>query len=102
MYITHNEQLHHFETVIDGIIAFLSYQKVNERTLNYNHTIVPSQLGGRGVGAALVKYALDYARNHHLQVIASCSFVAHFIQKNPEYADLLVHPAHTVLASNKR
>ena len=38
---------------------------------------------------ALIKAALDDARGVGKQVIASCSAVAHFIEKNPEYRDLL-------------
>ncbi|WP_250163519.1 N-acetyltransferase [Psychrobacter sp. WY6] len=29
--------------------------------LVYDHTIVPQALGGRGIGSALVKHALNYA-----------------------------------------
>lgn len=88
--ITHNPSARRFETVIDGVAAFLSYDVMNDDTLDYNHTIVPSELGGRGVGTALVKYALTYAREHNKKIIASCSFVASYVNKHDEYQDLLV------------
>lgn len=84
MHITHNPTTQRFETVIDGHTAFLSYQILDDNTLNYNHTIVPSELGGRGVGTALVKFALDYARDNGKTVVPSCSFVARYLTKNPQ------------------
>lgn len=90
MEIIHKTDNQRFETVIDGVIAYLSYKKVDDNTLDYNHTIVPDELGGRGVGKALATFALDYARDNNLKIVPSCSFVAHFINKNLEYADLVV------------
>lgn len=88
--ITHNVANQRFETVINGVTAYLSYEILSENTLDYQHTIVPDELGGQGVGKALVKYALEDARAQGNKVRPSCSFVAHFIQKNPEYVDLVL------------
>ncbi|UNU72933.1 N-acetyltransferase [Moraxella nasovis] len=87
--IHHNTDTHRFETTIDGHTAYLSYVKLNDDTLEYDHTIVPKELGGQGLGTRLVKFALDYAKEHHKKVVPSCSFVASFINKNPEYQSLL-------------
>ncbi|MGP4846293.1 GNAT family N-acetyltransferase [Marinobacter sp. 1Y8] len=51
--------------------------------------MVPQQLGGQGVGSALVKHALNYAREQDKKVIPQCSFVASYISKHPEYQDLV-------------
>lgn len=89
MQITHNPTAQKFETVIDGHTAFLSYEMIDDNTLNYNHTIVPPALGGRGVGMALVKFALEYAKENNQKVVPSCSFVASHIQRRVEYQSLL-------------
>lgn len=86
--ITHNENAQRFETTIDGHTGYISYQDQGD-TLVYDHTIVPSELGGKGVGSALVKHALDYARSHDKKVVPQCSFVATYIKKRPEYAGLV-------------
>lgn len=86
--IHHNEQANRFETTIEGQIGYISYQDRGE-ALVYDHTIVPQALGGRGVGSALVKHALDYARSHHKKVVPQCSFVDAYINKHPEYQDLV-------------
>lgn len=86
--IIHNEQAKRFETSIDGHTGYISYQE-REDALVYDHTIVPQELGGRGVGSALVKHALNYARENDKKVVPQCSFVAAYIEKHPEYQDLI-------------
>ena len=86
--IVHNEQGKRFETSIDGHTGYISYQDRGDK-LVYDHTIVPDELGGRGVGSALVKYALNYARENDKKIVPQCSFVASYIDKHPEYQDLL-------------
>ena len=86
--IVHDEQAKRFETSIDGHTGYISYQE-REGALVYDHTIVPQELGGRGVGSALVKHALNYARKNDKKVVPQCSFVAAYIEKHPEYQDLV-------------
>lgn len=86
--INHNKQANRFETTIDGQTGYISY-KERGGSLVYDHTIVPQALGGRGVGSALVKHALDYAREHDKKVVSQCSFVSSYINKHPDYQDLI-------------
>ena len=86
--ITHDEQAKRFETSIDGHTGYISYQERDD-TLVYDHTIVPQELGGRGIGSALVKHALNYAREQNKKVIPQCSFVSSYISKHPDYQNLL-------------
>ena len=87
--ITHDQAANRFETTIEGHTGFISYQDQDDRIV-YDHTIVPSELGGKGVGSALVKHALDYARSEGKKVVPTCSFVASYINKHAEYQDLLL------------
>ncbi|PAT65019.1 GNAT family N-acetyltransferase [Psychrobacter sp. JB193] len=86
--IIHNQSANRFETSIDNQTGYISYQERGD-TLVYDHTIVPQALGGRGIGSALVKRALDYARENGKKVVPQCSFVSAYISKHPEYQDLL-------------
>lgn len=86
--IVHNLAANRFETTIDGQTGYISYQDQGN-TLVYDHTIVPQALGGRGVGSALVKHALNYAREHSKKVVPQCSFVEAYVNKHPEYQDLV-------------
>jgi len=86
--IRHNSASQRFEVNIDGILAVLEYTRGDHR-ITFNHTLVPKELGGQGVGGQLAKVGLDYAREHQLRVIAVCPFVAKFIEKNADYQSLL-------------
>ncbi len=87
--VQHNPQVKRFETTVEGVSAFLTYTQ-EEKVLTLLHTEVPPALEGRGIGSQLAGSALDYARQQDLKVVAKCSFVAKYIERHQEYADLLV------------
>ena len=49
---------------------------------------------GQGVGAALVRHALDDARAHGWRVVPVCPFVRAYLARHGEYRDLLAPGAH--------
>jgi len=56
------------------------------------HTETLPQYGGRGLAGRLVRYCLDDIRAQGLRVDPACPFVAAYIRKNPDYADLVARP----------
>ena len=50
---------------------------------------MPEQLEGRGIASKLAKTALDYSRAEGLTVVPLCPFIASYIERHPEYADLV-------------
>jgi predicted GNAT family acetyltransferase len=85
-----NEETHRFEANLDGETAFSEYV-IHNGSMVLPHTVVPPAFEGKGVGSALAKAALGYARDHGLTVKPSCPFVGGYIKKHPEWQDL-VHP----------
>lgn len=77
-----------FEIESDGHTAYLEY-KLKHGSLAILHTIVPSALQGGGIGAALVKAAFEYARKEQLKVIPTCYFARIWVERHPDYSDLL-------------
>ncbi|WP_440070707.1 GNAT family N-acetyltransferase [Streptosporangium sp. OZ121] len=55
----------------------------------YPHTKVQPEYEGRGVGSALVRTALDAARAENAKVVPLCWFVREWIDRHPDYADLV-------------
>jgi len=53
------------------------------------HTEVPGDLRGQGIGDKLVRGVLDEVRRRKLKVVPLCWFVQEFVERNPEYGDLL-------------
>ena len=53
-----------------------------------DHTLVPSEIGGRGIAAQLVQALVADAREQGFHVIPQCSYVVAQFQRHPEWADL--------------
>lgn len=53
------------------------------------HTEVAESMEGKGLGAVLVEGALDDVRARSLRVVPVCPFVAAYVRRHPEYADLV-------------
>jgi predicted GNAT family acetyltransferase len=82
---------HRFETDLgDGVLALAEYRLVPGKII-FTHTEVPSSHEGRGIGSALVRFALDAARERGLTVVPLCPFFAAYIKKHAEFQDLLDH-----------
>lgn len=62
--------------------AYLSYVR-SEGELDVQHTIVPAELSGRGIGSALVAAAVAYAQEEGLEVRPTCWFARDWLEKNP-------------------
>jgi predicted GNAT family acetyltransferase len=86
--VKNNEAAHRFELEAEGRTAVSEYRRRNG-TIVFTHTEVPLQLEGKGIGNALAKSALDYARSEGLRVVPRCRFIAAFIKRHPEYQDLV-------------
>jgi predicted GNAT family acetyltransferase len=82
-----NSERHRFELDVNGHVAFSDYARAGA-TLIIRHTEVPKALGGQGIGSALVRGLLEIARAQGLKVVPKCPFVAGYLDKHPEYADL--------------
>ena len=85
--IYHLPASHRFATDVDGHTGYVEYQPQGE-VIAITHTIVPSEIGGRGIAAELVRAALEHAREHGLKIDPQCSYAASYLDKHAEYADL--------------
>ena len=97
----HNVARQRFEAQAgESAPAFLSYRgeggrysgtrprREGERVI-LKHTFVPDALRGQGIAADLVRVALEEARQRHWKIVPRCSYVAGFIERHPEFCDLV-------------
>lgn len=59
----------------------------------FTHTNVDPEWEGQGVGSTLVRTVLDHTREQGMKVLPLCPFVKSWIDRHPDYADLVFHPA---------
>ncbi|WP_369810048.1 N-acetyltransferase [Bradyrhizobium sediminis] len=83
-----NEGRQRFEFDVAGHIAFVTYRK-SPGAITLVHTEVPPELGGRGIGSKLGRATLDAVRAQGRKLTVECDFIRSYIDKHPEYSDLL-------------
>jgi predicted GNAT family acetyltransferase len=78
-----------FEFEESGEIAYLEFEIDSGGWITLWHTEVPSVLRGRGIAGMLARTAFEYARDNKLKVDVVCPIALDFVQKNPEFRDLV-------------
>jgi predicted GNAT family acetyltransferase len=87
--IIENPAEQRYEARLDGELAgFAQYRDAPGRRI-FTHTEVDDAFEGRGVGSRLAAAALDDARGRGLRVVPRCPFIAAYIERHPDYADLV-------------
>ena len=77
-----------FELHTEGASAIIAYTRTGD-IFSLDHTEVPDALAGRGIGSAIVKGTLDLLQARNQKIRVRCSFIAKYIEKHPEYRDLI-------------
>lgn len=90
--VTHDAQRGRFALTVNGAPAGVLDYQLTGSTATMVHTEVFAPFGGRGLGAHLVRTALDEARTRGWSIVPACSFVRSYLAAHPEDADLLVGP----------
>ena len=90
--IRHDTLHQRFELLVEGDRCVCDYRLDDQRqppVMTLTHTGVPPALEGRGLAAQLVAAALAHARAAGWRVVPQCSYVAVYMRRHPETADLL-------------
>lgn len=72
----------------DDVVGVVEYRSVRGRRILF-HTEVDPSMEGRGIGSRLVTGVLDSIRAADLRVTVKCPFVAAFLERHPDYRDVL-------------
>ena len=91
-----------YEITVDGELAgFAEYREVDGARV-FTHTEVFDAFEGKGVGSALAAGALDHVRATGRRLVARCPFIAAYLQRHDEYADLVDAELTARLAPGQR
>lgn len=86
--IEHNAAQQQFQYEEDAQMARLDYT-LSDGVMTITHTGVPRPLEGRGIAGDLTRTALDTARREGWKVRPACSYAHAYINRHPEYQNLL-------------
>ncbi|WP_444960536.1 GNAT family N-acetyltransferase [Nocardiopsis sp. M1B1] len=82
-----------YEIRVDGEVAGFAEYILTGDMVTFTHTEIDPAHEGRGLGGTLVRGALDDVRPRGLAVLPLCPFVKGWIQRHPDYADLVYRSA---------
>ena len=91
-----------YEILVDGeVVGFVQYNMRGGRLILV-HTEVDEARQVKGFATALVRGALDDIRRRGLQIVPVCPFVERFVERHPEYDDLVDHEMFDALNAEKK
>lgn len=78
-----------YEFHIEHYVPRIEYTKNKKGRICFTHTEVPEPLCGKGIASELVEQSLRDVDRQGLKLIPSCSFVAAYIKRHPDWERLL-------------
>lgn len=90
MEFTHNQAASRYEARQDGELAGEAHYVLDGSVADFDHTLVPPEFEGQGIAGRLVQFAMDDVRAAgEWTVRATCPYVARWLDRHPDYADLV-------------
>jgi hypothetical protein len=86
--VIHDSDHHLFEVDLGKNKAVLIYM-IKAGLFILLHTEVPPAFEGRGIAGKMAQTALEYAKDKGLKVRSYCSYTTRYIERHPEYQDLI-------------
>ena len=82
--VRHEPEQHRFVGLVSGKEAQLVYSYFSDNLVNLEHTEVPPEGRGQGIGDALIRAALAFARERGLGVVATCPYAQRWLAEHPD------------------
>jgi predicted GNAT family acetyltransferase len=87
--VQRNDAEERYEILLDDQVVGSAYFSRQGDTITFIHTEVDDRFQHRGLAGDLARASLDDAGQQGWTVVPQCSFIAGFIQRNPEYRRLV-------------
>jgi predicted GNAT family acetyltransferase len=87
--VRHHPERCRYELWIGAELVGVADYRIDGDRVVFPHTEIAAPLRGRGLGAELVRGALDDVRGSGRTIVPRCWYVAEFVDEHPAYADLL-------------
>lgn len=91
--VSNNTELSRYEAHIDGALAGFAEYHLRASSIVFTHTEVGEDFAGKGVAGTIVRTSLDQIRAAGVyDVVPICPFYKAWIEKHPDYQDLVHQP----------
>lgn len=90
--VRHNSSRCRYELELEGsVCGSASYVDAGDRQI-FTHTEIDDSLEGQGLGSLLLRESLEDVRRRGKRVVAQCPFVAAYIERHPQWQELVDDP----------
>jgi uncharacterized protein len=90
--VTVSKEADRFTVAVDGkTVGFTEYTDESGSRV-FPHTEVDQEFGGRGLATIVIGEAVAQTKAEGLRIVPMCPTVKAYIDKHPEYADLVDNP----------
>ncbi|RGP41728.1 hypothetical protein BPTFM16_02036 [Altererythrobacter insulae] len=72
----------------ESTTGYLEWEPRGENMRVATHTVVPPEIGGRGIAAQLVDRLVEDAKRQGFKIVPQCSYVEAKFKRNPDWANL--------------
>ena len=86
--VVHEPERSRFAVYESGQTAYLSYHVLEDGTLDFAYTYTPLAIRGRGIATAIIRTALEYAKDQGKKIEPTCPFVATYIDRHRNYQEI--------------
>lgn len=87
--IVDNPEAGRYEIYLDTELAGFAEYHLHQSEIAFIHTEVDKKFEGQGLASQLARYALDDSREQGRAVLPYCPYIRRWVQKHPDYADLV-------------
>jgi predicted GNAT family acetyltransferase len=87
--VTKDTERERYELRVDDRVVGIADYVARGDVVVFPHTEIDPSMRGQGMGARLVRAALEDVREAGGRIVPACWYVAQFIEENPDYADLV-------------
>lgn len=87
--VTDNAGERRYELKVGQAVVGVAAYGLGDSVITFTHTKIDPGLEGRGLGSFLAEWVLTDARRRRLSVVPECPFIAAYIARHPEFADLV-------------
>jgi predicted GNAT family acetyltransferase len=81
-----------YEVYVGSVLAGHAAYRCRPGLVTVLHREIDTAFEGRGVGSELIRRMLDDIRSREARVLAVCPFGRGFLQRHPEYVDVVWKP----------
>jgi predicted GNAT family acetyltransferase len=93
--VKHEPERRRFLAVVDGTESFLQYAPLPGEAVDFRSTFVDPAVRHRGIGEAIVRHAVAWARGSGLSIVPTCWFVSRWLEREAAHEARASRRAHS-------